>query len=106
MYCIKNDDNNVYLNGHVCTTPGSTVYQCGMACKAAGAASVTAFVAHAVFPNHSWRSFLSDGQFRGCFEKFFVTNSVPSVTDILPINSVFEVLDLSRKIVDDLDRYS
>ena len=82
------------------------MFQCGMACKAAGAASVCAYVAHAVFPNHSWRSFLGDGPYRGCFEKFFVTNSIPSVTDVLPQNSVFEVLDLSRKIIEDLDKFS
>jgi phosphoribosylpyrophosphate synthetase len=85
---------------------GATMYQCGMACKSAGAASVSAFLAHAVFPNHSWRSFLPDGAHYGCFERFFVTNSVPSVTDVLPQGSVFEVLDLSGKIVEDLDRYS
>ena len=85
---------------------GSTVFQCGMACKAAGAASVSAFLAHAVFPNQSWRSFLPDGVHYGCFERFYVTNSVPSVTDMLPQGSVFEVLDLSRKIVEDLDRFS
>lgn len=83
---------------------GSTIFHCGVAVKNAGAASVSAFVAHAVFPNLSWRSYLPDGPFFGCFEKFFVTNSVPSVTDTLPHNSVFEVLDMSRKIVEDLDR--
>ena len=82
------------------------MYQCGMACKVSGALSVSCYVAHAVFPNQSWRSFLNDGQFRGCFEKFFVTNSIPHVTDSLPMNSVFEVLDLCRKIVDDLDKFS
>ena len=82
------------------------MFQAGMACKAAGAASVSAFVAHAVFPNSSWRSFLPDGVLYGCFERFFVTNSVPNVTDLLPAHSVFEVLDLSRKIIDDLDRFT
>jgi phosphoribosylpyrophosphate synthetase len=86
---------------------GTTIFQCGLACKAAGAASVSAFLAHAVFPNQSWRAFLPpDGQFQGCFERFFVTNSIPSITDTLPTNSIFEVLDLSAKIVEDLDKYT
>ena len=81
------------------------MYQCGYACKMAGAMTVSAFVAHAVFPNGAWRAFLPEGAFAGLFEKFFVTNSIPAVTDqMLPGTSVFEVLDISRKIVDDLDR--
>jgi len=84
---------------------GSTLYQCGMALKAAGATSVSAFVVHAVFPNDSWRPFLRGGA-RDCFDRFYVTNSIPSVTDALPPGDVFEVLDLSAKIVEDLDKFS
>ncbi|KAJ1429831.1 phosphoribosyltransferase-like protein [Ochromonadaceae sp. CCMP2298] len=84
---------------------GGTLYECGMALKAAGATSVSAFVAHAVFPNQSWRRFLR-GSDRGCFDKFLVTNSIPTVTDSIPRDDVFTVLDLSNKIVEDLDKYS
>lgn len=34
---------------------GGTLYECGVALKALGAASVSVFVAHAVFPNDSWK---------------------------------------------------
>jgi phosphoribosylpyrophosphate synthetase len=84
---------------------GGTLFECGVALQNAGAASVCAFVVHAVFPNQSWRSFLSTGE-RHCFDRFFTTNSIPTVTDTLPRNDVFEVLDISRKIVDDLDSFS
>lgn len=84
---------------------GGTLFECGVALRAAGALSVSAFVAHAVFPNHTWRNFLSSGE-RNCFERFFVTNTIPTVAEVIPRNDVFEVLDISRKIVEDLDKFS
>lgn len=36
---------------------GGTLYECGVALKSLGAASVSAFVAHSVFPNTSWRRY-------------------------------------------------
>ena len=84
---------------------GGTLYECGIALKNAGAASINCFVAHGVFPKESWRRFMRDGD-RGCFEKFFLCNSIPTVTDQLPNDDVFEVLDLRKKIIDDIDNYS
>ena len=84
---------------------GGTLYECGIALKKAGANSVCAFVVHAVFPNQSWSSFLSTGN-RHCFERFFVTNSIPTVTNAMPQGDVFEVLDITKKIVDDLDSFT
>jgi phosphoribosylpyrophosphate synthetase len=84
---------------------GGTLYECGIALKKAGAKTVSAFVAHAVFPNESYKKFCFTGE-RACFEKFFVTNSIPTVVQKLPTQDVFEVLDLRDKIIEDLDRYS
>jgi ribose-phosphate pyrophosphokinase len=84
---------------------GGTLYECGVALQKAGAMEVSAFVAHGVFPNESWRRFMKNGD-RGCFHKFYLTNSIPTVTDVLPKDDVFVVLDLAQKIVDDLDQYS
>jgi len=84
---------------------GGTLYECGIALKKAGARDVSCFVAHGVFPNESWRRFLRSGD-RGCFDKFYLTNSIPTVTDALPRDDVFKVLDLQQKIIDDLDKYS
>lgn len=36
---------------------GGTLYECGVALKSLGAASVSAFVAHSVFPNDSWKRY-------------------------------------------------
>jgi phosphoribosylpyrophosphate synthetase len=83
---------------------GGTLYECGVALKKAGALSVNAFVAHGVFPGDSWKRFLSTGD-RHCFEKFFVTNSIPTLADKLPVDDVFEVLTLNAKIIEDLDLY-
>ena len=84
---------------------GGTLYECGVALLAAGATNVNAYVAHGVFPGESWKRFMKAGD-RGCFDKFFLTDSIPSVTKMLPKNDVFEVLELQQKIVDDLDAYS
>ena len=38
---------------------GGTLIECAKALKEAGAAKVSCFVTHGVFPNESWRRFLS-----------------------------------------------
>lgn len=83
---------------------GGTLFECGVALKAAGARGVNAYVAHGVFPNESWKRFMKAGD-RGCFDKFFLTNSIPTVTDVLPKDDVFEVFDLTDKIINDLDSF-
>ena len=85
---------------------GGTLYGTGKVLKDAGAATVNAFVSHAVFPNESWRRFNKGGD-RDCFDTFWVTNSIPTVTDKLPVqDGVFEVLDLMDLIINDLDHFS
>jgi phosphoribosylpyrophosphate synthetase len=84
---------------------GGTLYETGKVLKDAGAATVNAFVSHAVFPKESWRRFNKGGD-RNCFDKFWVTNSIPTVTDLLPVeDGVFEVLDLLELIVNDIDHF-
>ena len=85
---------------------GGTLYETGKILKEAGAASVNAFVSHAVFPKESWKRFNKGGD-RACFDKFWVTNSIPTVTDKLPVeDGVFEVLDLMDLIIRDLDHFN
>ena len=84
---------------------GGTLFETGKVLKEAGAASVNAFVSHAVFPKESWKRFNKGGD-RACFDKFWVTNSIPTVTDNLPVkDGVFEVLDLMDLIINDLDHF-
>ena len=85
---------------------GGTLFETGKVLKEAGAASVNAFVSHAVFPNESYKRFDKGGD-RACFDKFWVTNSIPTVTEKLPVeNGVFEVLDLMELIINDIDHFS
>jgi ribose-phosphate pyrophosphokinase len=84
---------------------GGTLYETGKVLKEAGAASVSAFVTHAVFPRESWKRFNVGGD-RACFDKFWVTNSIPTVTDQLPVkDGIFEVLDLMELVINDLDHF-
>lgn len=83
---------------------GGTLHECAIALKLAGAINVSAFVAHAVFPNDSWRKFCTkDNGDCAVFQKFWITNSIPTVTNQLPLDSCFEVLDLLPLIRKDLD---
>ena len=102
MFCASKAKHVVIVGDLVQT--GGTLFECGVALSAAGAVSLHAFVAHAVFPHDSWRPFLRGGE-RGIFDKFWVTNSQPSVTDKLPHGDAFEVLDLLPRIVEDLDAF-
>jgi len=52
--------------------------------------SVSAFVAHGVFPKEAWKRFATGGD-RNVFEKFWLTNSIPTITSTLPKDDVFQV---------------
>ena len=80
---------------------GGTLFECGKALRDRGAASVSAFVVHSVFPNESWRRFAHGGD-RCVFRQFFTTNTVPTVANALPKDDVFVVFDLAERLVEDL----
>ena len=69
-----------------------------------GALDVNAFVAHGVFPKSAWRRFAKGGD-RAVFSKFWLTDSIPTVTQELPDDDVFEVLTLLPLLVEDVDVY-
>mmetsp|Transcript_28957 Transcript_28957/g.48867 ORF Transcript_28957/g.48867 Transcript_28957/m.48867 type:complete len:340 (-) Transcript_28957:168-1187(-) len=85
---------------------GGTLLEAARVLKQRGAKNVYAYVTHAIFPLQSWKKFLfepdSDPSSR-LVTKFFVTDSVPATTSLLPTDNVFEVLDLLPQIVADLD---
>lgn len=83
---------------------GGTLYECGCALRAAGAKNVSAYVPHAVFPKESWKRFLSTGD-RNCFDKFYITNSIPTTVKQIPDNESFEVLDMVSQIIEDIDSF-
>eukprot|EP00930_Biecheleria_cincta_P062038 TRINITY_DN47552_c0_g1_i1.p1 TRINITY_DN47552_c0_g1~~TRINITY_DN47552_c0_g1_i1.p1 ORF type:complete len:336 (-),score=37.85 TRINITY_DN47552_c0_g1_i1:94-1101(-) len=84
---------------------GGTLAECAKALKAAGANSISAYVTHAAFPGEAFKQFCRGGS-RHVFEKFYVTNSNPMVSErLLSIpteETVFSVLDLLPQIVADL----
>ena len=86
---------------------GGTLHECGLALRAAGANSVSAFVARAVFPDDSWKRFIEGGD-RACFDRFFITNSCPTVVKKLKESNtaIFTILDLTQKIIEDLDNFT
>jgi ribose-phosphate pyrophosphokinase len=83
---------------------GGTLYECGAKLLDLGAASVSAFVAHGVFPKEAWKRFARGGD-RDVFDTFYVTNSIPTTTDKLPADDVFEVIDLTDRVLEDLDNF-
>lgn len=78
---------------------GGTLIECANAIKKHGGKSVSAFVTHAVFPSGWDRFSRANG---GAFDNFFITNSNPTVTDRLPRDDCFKVLDLFDVLVEDL----
>jgi phosphoribosylpyrophosphate synthetase len=87
---------------------GGTLYECAVALREKGAATVSAFVVHSVFPNSAWTHFCrsSGDRSRAVFDKIITTNSIPTVSSALPTDDVFEVLDLLPQILHDLDSVS
>ena len=85
---------------------GGTLFECGQALLKQGAVSVSAYATHGVFPNRAWEQFSKKmNGTRAIFNKFWVTNSIPTSVKHLPKDDVFEVLDLIPLIISDLDSY-
>lgn len=80
---------------------GGTLYQCAKVLLEQGARAVSAYVAHAAFPRHSWERFAAGGDY-DIFDTFWTTNSVPSVANELPKGNRFHVLDIAPLVVQDL----
>ena len=74
---------------------GGTLQECRKALVKAGAAAVSAYVTHGVFPDESWRHFMDAG-----FAHFWITDSCPVVADRLQGEPPFEVLCLSDALVE------
>ena len=79
---------------------GGTLIECQKLLATQGAAHVSAYVTHGVFPNESWKRFQPEGEGGAMegFRYFWITDSCPNtvvrVTDLEP----FEVLSLAEPI--------
>jgi phosphoribosylpyrophosphate synthetase len=68
----------------------------------AGADKVSAFVTHAVFPQESWKRFTTE---ENGFNIFYVTDSIPEVTNIIKDKKPFNVIPLAKSIVGTILKY-
>jgi len=84
---------------------GGTLVSCAQEVIKAGAAKVSAFCTHAAFPldddSAVIKRFLKGGD-RSVFDKIYLTNSNPIITDKLPKDDCFVILDLASTVVTDL----
>jgi len=79
---------------------GGTLIECAKKLKEAGFKKVSAYVTHAVFPNQSWKRISPE-----LFEQFIVTNTNPSVTDVLTNIKPFVVLGIEELFFNQMCKY-
>lgn len=77
---------------------GGTLEECRKALVSLGAKRVSCAVAHAVFPKMAYKRFVSGG-----FYKFYITNSIPEVSNRLENVTPFEVIHIEDEIIRSLD---
>ncbi|KAF8043458.1 hypothetical protein BT93_A1711 [Corymbia citriodora subsp. variegata] len=82
---------------------GGTLIECQKVLAANGAAKVSAYVTHAVFPKRSWERFTfnGEGSDKG-FTYFWITDSCPHTVKAIGNQAPFEVLSLAGSIADAL----
>jgi hypothetical protein len=99
----------VHLRIYICfpyqVMSGQTLLECKKVLLSRGAQRVSCYVTHAVFPKESWRRFCPDAD-PNPFHRFFVTDSVASVSDRLMGSDPFEVLSLVDSIGQNILRYN
>ncbi|CAN0897331.1 Ribose-phosphate pyrophosphokinase 4 [Linum grandiflorum] len=84
---------------------GGTLIECQKVLAAHGAAKVSAYVTHGVFPKRSWERFThkNDGNtLEKAFEYFWITDSCPGTVSAVADKAPFEVLSLAGSIADAL----
>lgn len=79
---------------------GGTLIECQKVLAAHGAAKISAYVTHGIFPNRTWKRFKQDNE--GCPEKgmayFWITDSCPLTVKEVKNRRPFEVLSLAGSI--------
>ena len=80
---------------------GGTLMKCGKVLRKQGAAKVSAYVTHGVFPKESWKRFVREGNKGGDdfrFDHFWMTDSIPRNSEILRDKKPFEILSIASLI--------
>jgi phosphoribosylpyrophosphate synthetase len=82
---------------------GGTLIECGKLLRALGAAHVSAYVTHGVFPQASYQRFEPEKE-NGSFgwRKVWITDSCPQTSAAVAGRAPFEVLSLAQPIADAL----
>lgn len=83
---------------------GSTLIECQKVLAAQGAAQVSAYVTHGIFPNMSWERFQSEngsGPGNG-FSYFWITDSCPLTVNQVRNRRPFEILSLAAAVAEAL----
>ena len=78
---------------------GGTLIECAQALLQHGAANISAFVSHGIFPNESWNKFVHSNNPKVYFDTFYVTNTYPN-TQILIDKTPFKVLSIGKILSD------
>lgn len=73
---------------------GGTLLECAKPLNDLGAAKVSCFVTHGVFPKESWKKFVGNG----LIHKFWITDSIPTTCAAIADKAPFEVLSLAPLI--------
>ncbi|KAB2610875.1 hypothetical protein ACFX2I_024403 [Malus domestica] len=82
---------------------GGTLIECQKVLAAHGAAKVSAYVTHGVFPKRSWEQFThKDDGLEKAFAYFWITDSCPLTVKAVANKAPFEVLSLAGSIADAL----
>ncbi|KAK6134958.1 hypothetical protein DH2020_031295 [Rehmannia glutinosa] len=82
---------------------GGTLIECQKVLAAHGAAKVSAYVTHGVFPKKSWERFLhKNDDSEKAFTHFWITDSCPNTVKAIATKAPFEVLSLAGSIADAL----
>ncbi|XP_044491855.1 ribose-phosphate pyrophosphokinase 4 [Mangifera indica] len=83
---------------------GGTLIECQKVLAANGAAKVSAYVTHGVFPKDSWERFTlkNNDNLEKAFSYFWITDSCPNTVKAIANRAPFEVLSLAGSIANAL----
>jgi len=82
---------------------GGTLIECKTVLRANGAAKVSAYVTHPVFPQESWKRFAKEGPDE--FQIFYITNTLPVMASLLAKTKPFKVLSIASLLANVLFKY-
>lgn len=77
---------------------GETLLSCAKALKSLGFKKTSVYATHAVFPNEAWKKFVNNDS----IYEFIITNTNPTVSDLLENHKPFVVLDVQKHLCSEL----